>query len=157
MRKVTHEVVPVGEGNVCSIEFNLLYRWHATLSAEDTEWTEKAFKQMFGGKNVSEVTVEEFKTHAKEMAKNLSLDKVKEWTFAGYVVAEAMARPCANPNFVDSSAAPMVASAMMTLLVSSRTPLNTVQVPTRLAVFPKPCESSKSWASSSPGPGELAL
>ncbi|KAH6904307.1 heme peroxidase [Coprinopsis sp. MPI-PUGE-AT-0042] len=63
MRKVTHEVVPLGEGNVCSIEFQ----------SHDTEWTEAAFKKMFTGMD----------THAREMAKNLTLDKVQEWTFAG--------------------------------------------------------------------------
>ena len=41
MRDSDHSFVPVGEGNVVSIEFNLLYRWHATLSAQDTEWTKK--------------------------------------------------------------------------------------------------------------------
>jgi linoleate 10R-lipoxygenase len=28
-----------------SIEFNLLYRWHATVSEEDTWWTEKHFAE----------------------------------------------------------------------------------------------------------------
>ena len=41
MRDSDHSFVPVGEGNVVSIEFNLLYRWHATLSAQDTAWTKK--------------------------------------------------------------------------------------------------------------------
>lgn len=41
MRDSDHTFVPVGEGNVVSVEFNLLYRWHATLSAQDTEWTKK--------------------------------------------------------------------------------------------------------------------
>jgi hypothetical protein len=36
-------VSPRGEGNVVSIEFNLLYRWHSALSKEDTKWTEEMF------------------------------------------------------------------------------------------------------------------
>ena len=41
MRDSDHTFVPVGEGNVVSVEFNLLYRGHATLSAQVTEWTKK--------------------------------------------------------------------------------------------------------------------
>lgn len=31
-----------------SVEFNLMYRWHACISKSDTEWTEKTFKGLFG-------------------------------------------------------------------------------------------------------------
>ena len=49
--------MPVGEGNVVSIEFNLLYRWHATLSAEDTKWfDEDVFKTCFPDKNPADVS-----------------------------------------------------------------------------------------------------
>jgi hypothetical protein len=48
--------VPVGEGNVVSIEFNLLYRWHATLSEKDTAWTETKFNEIFQGKDFSKVS-----------------------------------------------------------------------------------------------------
>lgn len=49
MRDIDHEVSPRGEGNVVSIEFNLLYRWHATVSEPDVEFTEKLFaKEMQG-------------------------------------------------------------------------------------------------------------
>ncbi|KAG2742711.1 heme peroxidase [Suillus brevipes Sb2] len=33
-----HSVFERGRGNACSVEFNCLYRWHATTSAEDEEW-----------------------------------------------------------------------------------------------------------------------
>ena len=85
MRKVTHEVVPVGEGNVCSIEFNLLYRWHATLSDEDTKWTESMMERMLGGKKPGEAKIQDFKDHAKEAMEKLSLERVREWTFGEYV------------------------------------------------------------------------
>lgn len=55
MRDLSHEFVPVGQGNVVSTEFNLLYRWHSTLSAQDTEWTTKTFESLFEGKNPAEV------------------------------------------------------------------------------------------------------
>ena len=38
MRDMSHELFERGRGNVCSVEFNCLYRWHATTSAEDEEW-----------------------------------------------------------------------------------------------------------------------
>ena len=34
-----------------SIEFNLLYRWHATVSEEDAAWTEKHFAETMPGVN----------------------------------------------------------------------------------------------------------
>ncbi len=49
MRDIDREVSPRGEGNVVSIEFNLLYRWHATVSEPDVEWTEKRFEQLMNG------------------------------------------------------------------------------------------------------------
>lgn len=55
MRELGHEFSPQGEGNVCSIEFNLLYRWHATVSEGDTKWTEEEFARIFPGKDVSTV------------------------------------------------------------------------------------------------------
>jgi len=55
MREVDHEVSPRGEGNVVSIEFNLLYRWHAALSEQDTIWIEKEFSRFFKGKDLSKV------------------------------------------------------------------------------------------------------
>ena len=38
MRDADHELFERGRGNVCSVEFNCLYRWHATVSAEDEQW-----------------------------------------------------------------------------------------------------------------------
>ena len=55
MRELDHEFVPVGQGNVVSVEFNLLYRWHATLSEQDTTWTTNMFNRLFEDKNPGEV------------------------------------------------------------------------------------------------------
>lgn len=38
-----------------SIEFNLLYRWHACISQQDTAWTEQLFKKLFPGKEWDQV------------------------------------------------------------------------------------------------------
>jgi linoleate 10R-lipoxygenase len=56
MRQLDHEFSPRGEGNVVSIEFNMLYRWHAATSLQDVEWTEKMFKKVFKGKDFSKVS-----------------------------------------------------------------------------------------------------
>lgn len=55
MRESTHEFSPVGQGNVVSLEFNFLYRWHTALSVSDTTWTENLFTKLFDGKSVDEV------------------------------------------------------------------------------------------------------
>ena len=55
MRDSDHSFVPVGEGNVVSIEFNLLYRWHATLSTPDTAWTTKMLEELLKGQDPTEV------------------------------------------------------------------------------------------------------
>ena len=55
MREISHEFVPQGEGNVVSIEFNLLYRWHATLSAQDEKRTEAEFNKFFKGADPNKV------------------------------------------------------------------------------------------------------
>jgi linoleate 10R-lipoxygenase len=58
-RDSDHSLTPRGEGNVVSIEFNLLYRWHACVSQQDTAWTEQVFKKLFPGKEWDQVR----KTH----------------------------------------------------------------------------------------------
>ncbi|KAF8454382.1 heme peroxidase [Terfezia claveryi] len=38
----------MGTGNCCSIEFNLVYRWHSAISKRDEIWTEELYKEIFG-------------------------------------------------------------------------------------------------------------
>ncbi|KAK7052388.1 heme peroxidase [Favolaschia claudopus] len=78
-REPTHDLSPRGEGNVVSVEFNLLYRWHAALSKEDTEWTEKLFTKLFDGKDFDSITVEDFRNVAhQKMRPN---PDPRKWTF----------------------------------------------------------------------------
>ncbi|KAG6864600.1 hypothetical protein C0991_008364 [Blastosporella zonata] len=60
MRQADHKISPRGEGNAVSVEFNLLYRWHATLSRQDEAWTEQEFKNFFPGQDLSKVTPKDF-------------------------------------------------------------------------------------------------
>jgi linoleate 10R-lipoxygenase len=55
MREIDHEVSPRGEGNVVSIEFNLLYRWHSAVSEPDVELTEKLFAESMKGVDMKTV------------------------------------------------------------------------------------------------------
>lgn len=38
---------PVGTGNQCAAEFNLVYRWHSAVSHRDELWTQELFREMF--------------------------------------------------------------------------------------------------------------
>jgi linoleate 10R-lipoxygenase len=80
-RDPDHEVSPRGQGNVVSVEFNLLYRWHATISEEDVRWTKNHFAESMPGVDTRTVSVRDFVTNAVR-----ALDPggdVTQWTFGG--------------------------------------------------------------------------
>lgn len=58
-----------GQGNHVSVEFNLLYRWHATTAREDVEWTEAEFKEIFksSGKPLDQINLTDFKVAARQL------------------------------------------------------------------------------------------
>ncbi|KAL4245304.1 hypothetical protein ABKN59_010400 [Abortiporus biennis] len=58
--KLTGIETPRGQGNHVSVEFNLLYRWHATTAKEDITWTEGLFNKIFDGKPFGELTQADF-------------------------------------------------------------------------------------------------
>ncbi|KAH7098788.1 putative linoleate diol synthase [Auriculariales sp. MPI-PUGE-AT-0066] len=60
MRNPDHTFVNRGEGNACSVEFNHVYRWHATLSKEDEKWTEDLFEQILRGQPPDQITPADF-------------------------------------------------------------------------------------------------
>jgi linoleate 10R-lipoxygenase len=49
---------PRGGGNQVSAEFNLVYRWHSSISKKDEAWTEALYKRLFG-KHAAEVSLPE--------------------------------------------------------------------------------------------------
>jgi linoleate 10R-lipoxygenase len=85
LRRLTHEFAPRGEGNVVSIEFNLLYRWHATLSKQDKEWTENMFQKALDGAGVNvsfdKLTPRQFFQAAGKALGPQQEQDVRTWTF----------------------------------------------------------------------------
>jgi len=60
IRDLDHKLTERGRGNVCSVEFNCLYRWHATTSQTDEKWVEHLMGDIFPGKPVEDLTTENF-------------------------------------------------------------------------------------------------
>ncbi|KAF8957351.1 heme peroxidase [Flammula alnicola] len=73
--------VPRGEGNHCSVEFNILYRWHPTISTRDEKWTEDLFGELFKGKSVDQLTLKDLSAISGLLAKVPENPAVR--TFAG--------------------------------------------------------------------------
>ncbi|PPQ84052.1 hypothetical protein CVT26_013955, partial [Gymnopilus dilepis] len=71
-----------GQGNHVSVEFNILYRWHATVSEADEQWTEQVFNQIFNGKPFDQLTMADLGTVAEVMAEAKAADPPAR-TFAG--------------------------------------------------------------------------
>ncbi|KAI9876850.1 MAG: hypothetical protein M1823_007202, partial [Watsoniomyces obsoletus] len=57
------EGTPSGIGNVVSVEFNLLYRWHSAISKRDEGWSNELYQKIFGD-NYTTITEDEL---AKEL------------------------------------------------------------------------------------------
>lgn len=79
IRNEDHSLFERGRGNVCSVEFNCLYRWHATTSVEDEAWVEAMFKQIFPGKEPDDLSISDFKATAKKL--QAIQPDVTHWTF----------------------------------------------------------------------------
>ncbi|ORY87395.1 heme peroxidase, partial [Leucosporidium creatinivorum] len=63
---------PRGVGNAVAVEFNILYRWHAAISAQDEEWIEMEMKKWGPrGKQPVDYTEEDFFTVYFNMTKAL--------------------------------------------------------------------------------------
>ncbi|KAH8668546.1 heme peroxidase [Xylariales sp. PMI_506] len=76
------EGTPKGIGNQVSIEFNLIYRWHATVSTKNEKWMNDFFSQVFPGKDPAALTEDELVSGFAAWAHRLDADPGK-WTFGG--------------------------------------------------------------------------
>ncbi|TDL26424.1 heme peroxidase [Rickenella mellea] len=76
------DLLPRGQGNQVSVEFNVLYRWHATTAKEDVKWTEESFNRLFKGKPLDKVTLKDFGDVARDAFNTIDPDP-KTRTFGG--------------------------------------------------------------------------
>lgn len=80
--KSGQERVERGTGNVVSVEFAVLYHWHATLSAADAKWMEDLIKWKLPElKSIDNMTPDLFWKLAKTVGHELMSTPAKEWTF----------------------------------------------------------------------------
>ncbi|KAF8901487.1 heme peroxidase [Gymnopilus junonius] len=70
-----------GQGNHVSVEFSILYRWHATVSEADEKWTNALFNDTFNGKPFDQLTMADLGTIAQVIANVPEDPKVR--TFGG--------------------------------------------------------------------------
>ncbi|OLN89044.1 Linoleate diol synthase [Colletotrichum chlorophyti] len=71
---------PEGTGNQVSVEFNLIYRWHCTISPKDDKWTQDVFSKVLKhptGKPVSEFTLREFGEAVRGWEREIPDDPIK--------------------------------------------------------------------------------
>ena len=72
-----------GTGNVVSIEFAVLYHWHAALSAADDKWMEDMLRWTLPElKSLDDMTVELFQKMVMTVGQKLMATPPSQWTFA---------------------------------------------------------------------------
>ncbi|KAF1966227.1 heme peroxidase [Bimuria novae-zelandiae CBS 107.79] len=75
--------LPIGVGNQVSAEFNLVYRWHSTMSTRDEAWTQELWDGLFGkGRDPKSIGAREFLMKLNEVYQKAEKDPGKR-TFAG--------------------------------------------------------------------------
>jgi hypothetical protein len=73
-----------GTGNVVSVEFAVLYHWHAALSAADDRWMETILRKALPElKSIDDMTVELFQKVMMTHGHALHAKEAREWTFGG--------------------------------------------------------------------------
>ena len=71
-----------GTGNVVSVEFAVLYHWHAALSEADARWMEDVFKKEVPGlKSMDEIDPKRFGEVLWALGDRLKQKPAKEWEF----------------------------------------------------------------------------
>ena len=67
-----------------SVEFAVLYHWHAALSAADDKWMENTIRGVLPDlKSIDDLTTEQFQTVMKTVGHKLMQSEAKAWTFGG--------------------------------------------------------------------------
>lgn len=112
-RKDIKDGPPMATGNQVSAEFNLIYRWHASISKRDEKWTEELSAQMWAGKtSMSEVPQYEIMKTLKKTEEHLQSLEPNERPFPA-LESETMTRIQEGPykgNFKDDEIAEFLTS-----------------------------------------------
>jgi hypothetical protein len=67
-------VIPAGVGNAISVEFNLIYRWHACVSARDEKWTEDFFKDELCVTDAPAISIDQLQEKLKAWGHSIPRD-----------------------------------------------------------------------------------
>ena len=71
-----------GTGNVVSVEFSVVYHWHAALSETDSGWLEELFKKEVPGlKSMDDIGPKQFGEVLWTLGDRLKKKPAKEWEF----------------------------------------------------------------------------
>lgn len=82
--KKSGQRVERGTGNVVSVEFAVLYHWHAALSAADDKWMEYMLRDNLPElKSLDEITLPLFAKVVKTEGHKLMATPPRNWTFGG--------------------------------------------------------------------------
>jgi hypothetical protein len=112
-RKDIKDGPPMATGNQVSAEFNLVYRWHASISTRDEKWTEALSAQMWAGAtSMSEVPQYEIMKTLKKTEEHLQSLEPNERPFPA-LESETMTRITEGPykgNFKDDEIAEFLTS-----------------------------------------------
>ncbi|KAL4864170.1 heme peroxidase [Aspergillus spectabilis] len=73
--------IPEATGNQVSVEFNLIYRWHPTISPRDEEWSQDFFQELFPGKDITSLPLRDFLKGLSEWKENIKAQKPESRTF----------------------------------------------------------------------------
>lgn len=73
---------PSGCGNMVSVEFNLVYRWHSCISKRDDAWTKEFYADLFPGRDPNTIGMKDFMIGVARWEASIPLDP-GERTFAG--------------------------------------------------------------------------
>jgi cytochrome P450 len=81
IRNEDHQLFERGRGNACSVEFNCLYRWHATICMEDEKWITRLFGKLFPSKDPEQLTIQDFYKTEQNLREGEDKIGVEHWTF----------------------------------------------------------------------------
>ncbi|GKT58023.1 fatty acid oxygenase [Colletotrichum tofieldiae] len=81
-KSILRGATPEGTGNQVSVEFNLIYRWHCTISPKDDKWTQEVFAKVLKSpsdpdKKVEDFTLKEFGHAIANWEQRIPSDPVK--------------------------------------------------------------------------------